>query len=289
MSKKVLGRGLSALIPQKRPESTTSADPGLLMLEVGRICASPNQPRKEFSAEKLQELTQSITAKGLIQPVIVRPIDGGRFELIAGERRWRAAKQAGLEKIPAVVRSAKAEEAMELALIENIQRQDLNPIETALAYQKLIERYDLSHDDVASRVGKDRTSVTNHLRLLNLPQEIQSDVSSGALSMGHARAILGLQGREDQLLARKLVLARGLSVREAERLVKKIVKPPGKKAVVDRNNDIYINQLEDSLRRCLGTKVAIRHHGSKGVIELHYFSSGELDRLINYLRGKELS
>lgn len=289
MSKKVLGRGLSALIPQKQSEPASPAPPGLLQLDVGRIVASPHQPRKEFSPEKLHELTQSITSKGLIQPVIVRPLEDGLYELIAGERRWRAAKQAGLQKIPAVIRSAASEEAIELALIENIQRQDLNPIETALAYQQMVEAHDLSHDEVADRVGKDRSSVTNHLRLLNLPQEIQSDVASGAMSMGHARAILAISGREDQLLARKLVLARGLSVRETERLVKKIGKPSGKKAVAVGNYDIYIKELEDSIRRSLGTKVAIRHRGSKGVIELHYFSTGELDRLINHLRGKELS
>jgi ParB family chromosome partitioning protein len=213
----------------------------------------------------------------------------GRYELIAGERRWRAAKQAGLAKIPAVVRTAEDQEAMELALIENIQREDLNPIETARAYQQMIETHDLSHEEVAARVGKDRTSITNLLRLLHLPQEIQDDVASGTLSMGHARAILGLSGGEAQLAARKAVLARGLSVRETERLVKKQGKKPRGAEGKTQAKDIYISQLEDSLRRSLGTKVAIRHHGAKGVIELHYFSSGELDRLINHLRGKELS
>lgn len=288
MSKKVLGRGLSALIPQKQPETPPSPAPGLLLLEVSRIVASPHQPRKVFRPDKLQELSQSITAKGLIQPVIVRPLVGGHYELIAGERRWRAAQQAGLTRIPAVVRTAEPNEALELALIENIQRQDLNPIETAHAYQQLIENHNLSHDEVAIRVGKDRTSITNHLRLLNLPDEIQADVSSGTLSMGHARALLGIQGRENQLAAEKMVLARDLSVRETERLAKKIGKPQRRIAAIESDNSIYIKELESSIRRSLGTKVAIRNRGSKGVIELHYFSSGELENLVNHLRRKEL-
>jgi ParB family chromosome partitioning protein len=220
----------------------------------------------------------------MIQPVIVRPLGDGRYELIAGERRWRAAKQAGLAKIPAVVRNAESAEAMELALIENIQRQDLNPIETAQAYQRLAETFDLSHEEIAGRVGKDRTSVTNHLRLLNLPAEIQSDLASGTLSMGHARAILGVSDREGQLAVRGTVLAKGLSVRETEHLVKRLGKPTKGKPAKIANNDIYINELESSIRNALGTKVAIRHHGKSGVIELHYFSVEELDRLVNHLR-----
>jgi ParB family chromosome partitioning protein len=296
MTKKVLGRGLGALIPQRTPEAPLSppaqAAPqaGLLHLDVGRIVPSPHQPRKEFDAAKLQELAESISANGLIQPVIVRPLGDGRYELIAGERRWRAARQAGLARIPAVARTAEATEAMALALIENIQRQDLNPIETALAYQQLIETHGLSHEQVASRVNKDRSSVTNHLRLLGLPPEIQGDVASGALTMGHARAILGLTGSQAQLAARTTVIAKGLSVRETERLVRRLAAPaPRKREAKSDDNSIYIKNLEESLRRALGTKIAIRHHGSSGVIELHYFSAGELDRLVNHLRGKEFA
>lgn len=291
MTRKVLGKGLEALIPQRKPEPrephAAPAQGGLLQLAVEAIVPSPHQPRKEFSPEKLQELVQSITTRGLIQPVIVRPLGDGRFELIAGERRWRAARQAGLSHIPAVLRDALPSEAMELALIENIQRQDLNPIETALAYQQLLETFDLSHEDVAARVGKDRSSVTNHLRLLGLPQDIQRDVASGVLSMGHARALLSLAGREAQLQARKTVVERGLSVRETERLVKRLARPsPSRRANVAKK-DIFINELESSIRRVLGTKVTIRSRGSRGVIELHYFSLEELDRLVNHLRAKE--
>jgi ParB family chromosome partitioning protein len=283
-----LGRGLGALIPQKpsEPPPQPAAPPqaGLLQLEIGQIVPSPHQPRKEFDAGKIDELASSISSRGLIQPVIVRPLGDGRYELIAGERRWRAAQQAGLAKIPAVVRNAESAEAMELALIENIQRQDLNPIETAQAYQRLADTFDLSHEEIAARVGKDRSSVTNLLRLLNLPEEIQSDLASGKLTMGHARAILGIPSREGQLAARGTVLARGLSVRETEQLVKRLGRPRKDKPAVNQEKDIYIKELENSIRNALGTKVAIRHHGKHGVIELHYFSVEELDRLANHLR-----
>ena len=222
--------------------------------------------------------------EGLIQPVIVRPLGDGRYELIAGERRWRAAGQAGLAKIPAVVRHAESAEALELALIENIQREDLNPIETAQAYRHLAETFDFSHEEIADKVGKDRSSVTNLLRLLNLPEEIQKDLAAGTLSMGHARALLGIPDRAAQLAARATVIAKGLSVRETELLVKRLGRPKKDQAGATDKKDIYINELETSMRNALGTKVTIRHHGKSGVIELHYFSVEELDRLVNHLR-----
>ena len=288
MTRKVLGRGLGALIPQKPPEKppqSAAAPPGgLLQLDIETIVPSPHQPRKEFAADKLDELSASISARGLIQPIIVRPLGDGRYELIAGERRWRAAGRAGLGKIPAVVRNAESAEAMELALIENIQRENLNPIETARAYQHIAEMFDFSHEEIAARVGKDRTSVTNLLRLLNLPQEIQGDVASGALTMGHARALLGLDGHDAQLAARTAVLAKGLSVRETELFVKRLSGPRRKKPGTEQKYDIYIKELENSIRSALGTKVSIRHRGKGGVIELHYYSVEELDRLVNHLR-----
>ena len=293
MTRKVLGRGLGALIPQKSPEPApqpaATADAGLLQIDIGRIIASPHQPRKEFAPDKLQELVSSIASKGLIQPVIVRPLGDGRYELIAGERRWRAAREAGFSKIPAVVRQVESAEAMELALIENIQRENLNPMETAHAYQRLAETFDLSHEEIAGRVGKDRTSVTNHLRLLNLPGEIQADLASGALSMGHARAILGIAGREGQMEARRLILAKGLSVRETELLVKRLSRSRRHPIPAINKKDIYINELENSIRRAIGTKVLIRHRGKSGVIELHYFSLEELDSLVNRLRQEKES
>jgi ParB family chromosome partitioning protein len=288
MTRKALGLGLGALIPQRTPEpAPPAAQPqaGLLQLELEKIVPSPHQPRKDFPADKLDELTASISTKGLIQPVVVRPLGDGRFELIAGERRWRAAGRAGLAKIPAVVRSVESAEAMEMSLIENIQREDLNPIETARAYQHIADTLDFTHEEIAARVGKDRTSVTNVIRLLTLPEEIQGDVATGTLSMGHARAILGIPGREGQLAARRTVVAKGLSVRETERLVKRLGRAPKSGMGRDEKKDIYLNELEDSIRRALGTKVTIRHRGKRGVIELHYFSVEELDRLVNHLRS----
>lgn len=289
MTRKVLGRGLGALIPSRTPEhspppAAASPQVGLLQLEIGRIVPSPDQPRKAFAADKLDELAASITARGLIQPVIVRPLGDGRYELIAGERRWRAAKQAGLARIPAVVRLAESAEALELALVENIQRQDLNPVETAQAYRRLAETFDLSHEEIAVKVGKDRSSITNLLRLLNLPEEIQKDLASGTLSVGHGRAILGIPDRDGQLVARAAVLAKSLSVRETELLVKRLGRPKKISDGKADNKDIYINELEQSIRNALGTKVTIRHHGKSGVIELHYFSVEELERLVNHLR-----
>ena len=289
MTRKVLGRGLGALIPSKTPDhlpppATVAHQTGLLQLDLGKIIPNPHQPRKEFAADKLDELSASITARGLIQPVIVRPLGDGRYELIAGERRWRAAGQAGLSKIPAVVRNAESAEALELALIENIQRQDLNPVETAQAYRHLAETFDLSHEEIAVKVGKDRSSVTNLLRLLNLPEEIQKDLASGVISMGHARALLGIPDRAVQLEARAAVIAKGLSVRETELLVKRLGRPRKAPAGSSAKKDIYISELENSIRSALSTKVTIRHHGKSGTIELHYFSVEELDRLANHLR-----
>ena len=288
MTRKVLGRGLGALIPSRTPDhqppQAAAHQAGLLQLDLGKIVPNPHQPRKEFAADKLAELSASITARGLIQPVIVRPLGDGRYELIAGERRWRAAGLAGLTRIPAVVRHAESAEAIELALIENIQRQDLNPIETAQAYRHLAETFDLSHEEIALKVGKDRSSITNLLRLLNLPEEIQNDLVAGTLSTGHARALLGIPDRAGQLAARAAVLAKGLSVRETELLVKRLGRPKKDPTGSIVKKDIYINELENSMRSALGTKVTIRHHGKSGIIELYYFSVEELDRLVNHLR-----
>ena len=288
MTRKVLGRGLGALIPSRTPDhqppQAAAHQAGLFQLELGKIVPNPHQPRKEFAADKLAELSASITARGLIQPVIVRPLGDGRYELIAGERRWRAAGLAGLTRIPAVVRHAESAEAIELALIENIQRQDLNPIETAQAYRHLAETFDLSHEEIAVKVGKDRSSITNLLRLLNLPEEIQNDLVAGTLSTGHARALLGIPDRAGQLAARAAVLAKGLSVRETEFLVKRLGRPKKDPTRNTVKKDMYINELESSIRNALGTKVTIRHHGKSGIIELYYFSVEELDRLVNHLR-----
>ena len=285
MSRKALGRGLKALIPETKPPDGQS----IRELDIDKVVPGRSQPRQDFDSDGIRELADSIRSRGIIQPVIVHASGGNTFELIAGERRWRAAREAGLKKVPAIVRDVGEAEALEMALIENIQREDLNPIEAAQAYRQLIETFGLTQEEAAVQVGKDRSSVANHLRLLKLPAEIQEDLSRGKLSMGHARAILSLQGKEKQLQARRKILSRGLSVREAEALVKKLA--AGQPTTTRKNaiKDIYIKQLEDNLRRSLGTKVAIRPHGKGGSIEIGYFSTAELERLMEQITGEGAS
>ncbi len=283
MTRKALGRGIKALIPDRKAAEQNS----LLQLEIGDVKPGRYQPRQKFDAAKHLGLVRSIESQGLLQPVVVQPSAGGTYELITGERRWRAAKEAGLQKIPALVRSAAAPESLEMALIENIQREDLNPIEAAHGYQRLIDEFGLTQEKVSARVGKERSSIANHIRLLKLPSEIQEDVSEGRLSMGHARCLLSLTGREKQLQARKIILSRTLSVREAERLVKRLSQPPPGPSGQKPTRDVHLAHLESTLRRALGTKVAIRPSGQGGKIEIHYFTGDELDRLSEHLLRKE--
>lgn len=282
MARKALGRGLKALIPDTKP----TEGPSLQEVSIDKILPGRYQPRADFDSEKIRELADSIRARGIIQPLVVKPAEGERFELIAGERRWRAAREAGLTSVPVVVRSAADGETLELALIENLQREDLNPIEAARAYRQLVETFDLTQEEVAAQVGKDRSSVANHLRLLKLPVEVQEELMGGRISMGHARAILSAGSREAQLKMCKAIVARGLSVREAEELVRKRAAPAGKKKRGHANKDIYINDLEGKMRTSLGTKVAIRTTGKGGTIEVSFYSREELNRLADALTKK---
>jgi ParB family chromosome partitioning protein len=277
-----LGRGLKALIP----ETKTASGRELLELNVDQILPGRYQPRHNIDLEGIRELARSIKALGIIQPILVKPADGSTYELIAGERRWRAAQEAGLEKIPAVIQEADEAETLELALIENIQREDLNPIEAALGYQQLIDKFSLTQEEVASRVGKERSSIANSLRLLKLPSQIQEDVSLGRLSMGHARAILSLHGREKQLQARKTIVSRDLSVREAERLARRLAGPAVSKPPKKTKKDLFISELEAAIRRALGTKVAIRPGGKGGTIAIQYYSIAELERVTEQITGE---
>lgn len=273
--KAALGKGLGALIPGS-PE-------GIREIEIRNIQPSPEQPRKSFDEVSLQELARSIKEKGVLQPVIVRRSgEGGSYYLIAGERRWRAASIAGLTKIPVIIKESSLEESLELALIENIQRDELNPIETANAFQRLIDGYGYSQEELSKRVGKERATVANYLRLLKLPYEIKEFVNNGNLSMGHAKAILSLTTIKQQQDAARIILKKGLSVREAEALCKRLSEPPKRK---DVRNDPDIISLEERLRQALGTKVQIRHRNKKGKIEIEYYSLDELDRLLNILMG----
>ena len=285
MKRKALGKGLSSLIPSsivKIPTPTapvTATKPSELRLEVSKIRPNPRQPRRTFDEAGLDELASSMRKEGLLQPVVVRPLAEGRFELIAEERRWRAAQRAGIHQIPAVVRDVPDEKLLELALIENLQREELNPIEEAEAYRILVDDLELTQNEVAERVGKQRTTVANALRLLNLPELVKDMVRGRRLSMGHARALLALEDVSAiESLARRVV-AEGLSVREVETRARRPAgtKPrPGRPA---RPIDPNVAAAESTLQRVLGTKVRIAGNGVVGRVEIHYHSAEELDRV----------
>ena len=273
MGRQALGRGLEALIPLAKGE------PGIVEIPLVEIRPSPFQPRKRFDDKKLDELAASIRAQGILSPVIVRQIPGG-YELVAGERRLRAAERAGLERIPAVVREMSNAEMLEVALIENVQREDLNPIEEAEVYRRLVEEFGLTQEEMAARVGKDRASVANTLRLLKLPHPIREDLIEGAMSAGHGRALLGLEGRDFQLKAREAVIRRGLSVRATELLVKRLKNGPAAQDRTIRRKAPGLAQAEEQLRRTLATKVRIIRRGQRGRIEVEFYSEDDLDRLV---------
>jgi ParB family chromosome partitioning protein len=276
MTRKALGRGLNALI------HTTEEPPagGLEQVAVDQIDPNPFQPRKEISAESLKELANSIRASGIVQPVLLRPVNG-RYQLVAGERRWRAAQLAGLERIPAVVRDASDREALEFALTENLLREDLNPLEVAHACQTLLEKYGLRHEEIADRLGLDRSTVTNTLRLLRLPPAVQDMIANGEISSGHARALLGLDSEAAQLKMAKLIVKQGLSVRQIEMALRGR-KPEAKKPAapsLDPNTRAAVLELE----RTLGTRVKIVGTEKRGRIEIRYFSAEDLSRIYDWI------
>ena len=276
-----LGRGLNALLGD--PDLAPSGE-GAVSLPISQVEPGLNQPRKRFDSASLSDLADSIRIHGIIQPVTVRRLTSGYYQIIAGERRWRAAKQAGLEEIPAVIIEADDRKVMELGLIENLQREDLNPVEEAQGYQVLMEEYGLTQEQVAERMGKSRPAVTNTLRLLSLPEEILKLVEDNSLSAGHARAILGAPSPALQLEISKQIVDRGLSVRQTEALVKALQKkqkdPPKSEA---EEISLYLSDLEQSLSSRLGRKVTISHHGKKGKIQLEYYSSEDLETLLTLL------
>ena len=276
-----LGRGLNALLGD--PELTAPGE-GSVSLPISQVQPGLNQPRKRFDPESLADLADSIRIHGVIQPVTVRRLASGYYQIIAGERRWRAAKQAGLEEIPAVIIEADDRKVMELGLIENLQREDLNPAEEARGYQVLMEEYGLTQEQVAERMGKSRPAVTNTLRLLALPEDLLKLVEEGALSAGHARAILGAPTPSLQREAAKQVVQRGLSVRQTEALVKALQKQQ-ERAQKETHDEsaLYLGELEKSLSGRLGRKVTISHHGKKGKIQLEYYSDEDLEALLALL------
>ncbi|GAB4298484.1 MAG: ParB/RepB/Spo0J family partition protein [Desulfuromonadia bacterium] len=278
MARKGLGKGIGALLPAAEEDRKS-----FFLCPIESIRPHAGQPRKNFDPDKLKELTDSIREKGIIQPLIVRERNGW-FELIAGERRWRAAQKAGLHDVPVVVKDAADGAAFEMALIENIQREDLNAIEEAMAYQALMEQFGLSQEEVARRVGKDRSTVTNMLRLLRLPDDIQRDIVEDRITMGHARAILSLDETTLQRVARDQVVSNRLSVRATERLVTKLKSAPAPDPGEKRGGkDIHLTEIEQRLRQRLSTRVAIRRKRSGGVIEISFASFDELERLLDRL------
>lgn len=280
MEKKALGRGLDALLPAIKPVSMTEL-PEVQHLRIDAIVPNRYQPRQSFSPQELAELTASLKQNGLLQPILVRRKGDGIYELISGERRWRAAKEAGLETIQAVIRNCGDEESVVLALIENIQRADLNPMEMAKTYHRMMNEFGLTQDTIAHRVDCERSSIANIVRLINLPSEIQQLIETNQISMGHAKVILGLHEQNEQLRVAKLVVSNVLSVRETEKLVESasVVKKRGTKEL----QRTPWSDVEERLQKRLGTKVVIQKGKRGGKIVIHYFSPPELDGILETL------
>ena len=291
MAKLALGKGLGALITPKVATPTPIAGDGerVEMIPVGSLVASPFQPRREFKEEPLQELADSIKERGIIQPLIVRKV-GSKFELIAGERRWRAAQRAGLGEAPAIVRQATDRDVLELALIENLQRADLNPIDEARAFARLAEEFDLRQEDIAQRVGRSRAGVANSMRLLELEPQIQTWLTQNLLTVGHAKVLLGLKDPEQQLAAAELVLRQGSTVRQTEVIVQKFLHKHGLTPSPRRRSQPSSNGLtpallnvQNRLQTHLATHVTVAHGEKKGRIEIEYYGADDLQRLLKVL------
>ena len=290
MNRKALGKGIEALIPNfesgLEEGSSSKANESVTYLPVDQIEPNKDQPRTHFDEDKLQELADSIQEHGIIQPVVVQK-KGDFYELIVGERRWRASKKIKLEKIPAVIRETTNKESLQLAIIENIHRHDLNPIEEARAYERLTSEYGLTQESVAKKVGKDRASVTNYLRLLKLSQPVQKDIIAGRLSMGHARALLGLSSEKDILSLRKKIVDNDLSVRDVEAQVKQLNKKPNStNNIKEGKGDIFIKDLEKQIENSLGTKVEIIPGKKGGKVVVTYYDNKDLGRVCDMMLPK---
>lgn len=288
-----LGKGLGALLPELEDDHLSAQT----AIRIHLIVPNPYQPRKDFSDEKLTELAESIKTHGIIQPLLVRERDG-RYQLIAGERRLRAAKLAGLNEVPVVIKDLSDQSMMEIALVENLQRENLNPIEEAEAYQRLMNEFRLTQDELAQKVGKSRSAVANMLRLLNLPTELQRDLSGGVLTMGHARALLGLTSADVQKAIWQQIQQQQLSVRETEELIRKLntpgtSEPPvsvvsretKKKETIGFERDPNVVMAEEELQQALGTKVHVKANGPVGRIEIEYYSPEEFERIFEKITG----
>ena len=291
--RRALGKGLESLLPRVQAVAETPAPENVETgkpreIPVGEIDRSPYQTRTRFDEAQLTELAASITATGVVQPILVRPIAGGRFQLIAGERRWLASQRAGKETVPAIVRHASDEQAMEMTIVENLQRTDLNPMEQARAYERLGRDFQLTQEQMAKRTGKDRASVGNFLRLLKLPGEVQAQVEEGVLTFGHARALLPLEDPQSILKAAQKVAALTMSVRQTESYVQKLLNPDAKKHDDEQKAkqvDPNVREVQDSLQRALGLKVRIEDRKGRGRVIIEYAQLEEFDRLLERLRG----
>ena len=281
MAKSALGKGLGALIGP-RPAPPSEAGDKVHQFRLTQIVPSPLQPRKEFATEALQELVDSIRQHGIIQPLIVRLVEG-RHELIAGERRWRAAQEMGLAEVPVIVREATDLDVLELSLIENLQREDLNPIEEAQAYARLAGKFGLRQEEIAQKVGRSRTAIANSMRLLDLHPQVQAWVTQGLLSVGHAKVLLGLKVQEEQLAVAETVLRRSSPVRDAERLVARQLGTirRRKKAVSTNATSATVEDLQNRLQQHLGTRVIFHHGEKRGRIEIEYYGNDDLQRVLN--------
>lgn len=291
--KRVLGRGLASLIPDAHSEANATGTPTLgakrdfFLCDIEKIVPNTYQPRKIFQKEALEELVESVKVHGVIQPIIVRQRDG-HYELIAGERRWRAAQKAGLKQVPVVVKDIAGDApSLEMAIIENVQREDLNCIEEAIAYQQLMDEFQLSQEDISTRVGKNRATIANTLRLLKLPAVIREDITAGKMTMGHARALLSLEAPEDQLEVREQILKKKFSVRETERKVAELIRAksrPGSENA--KTPDANLQALEQDLRREFGTPVRVVGNLNNGFIQISYSTREDLMRITDKLKGE---
>ncbi|NLN27394.1 MAG: ParB/RepB/Spo0J family partition protein [Firmicutes bacterium] len=284
MSRKALGRGLKALIPQ-----VEEGDGRVQELPINTICPNPNQPRRNFDEDALQELADSIREHGVLEPLIVRPV-GGSYEIVVGERRWRACQIAGVTTVPVLIRDLSDRDAMELALVENLQREDLNPIEEAEAYRRLLDEFGLTQEEVARRVGKERSTVANRLRLLGLRGRSREALEKGEISAGHAKVLLSITSDAHRDAVVRRIVDEGLSVRQTEQLVRRLqqqAKRPVPREERKPDLDVHWAAIEDELRRVLGTKVNVVHKGSKGRIEIEFYTEEDVERILNVLRGHE--
>ncbi|UCE42475.1 MAG: ParB/RepB/Spo0J family partition protein [Candidatus Aminicenantes bacterium] len=279
MKKRALGKGLKAFLPE---DYSILKDEKFVDVDVDDLQPNPLQPRQDFDQDAIAELAQSIEETGILQPLVVVP-EGNHYKIVVGERRWRAAQKIGLTKVPAIVRHMTEEEQIEASLVENLQRKDLNPIEVALAYQKLIQESHYTQDAVAEKVGKDRTSVANTIRLLKLPLEIQKMVAEGKISMGHARALIPLEKPDQQIFLSRLIVEKNLSVRDVEKMISEKRQSPSSTPKPELDPDLQA--LQENLVEALGTKVIISGNSDKGIVKLFYFSMEDLNRIFDKIKG----